>query len=122
MKISYFWLKEFLSLSFSAQDIAEKLTQVGLEVENITSFRPHLDQKRLVVGTVQQTKPMPTSKTHLWVEVSVGNHKKPLHIVCGAGALTIGERACVALVGAVLRNFDGKNTHNTSQNILQHTF
>ena len=115
MKISYSWLKDFLSLPYSTTEIAEKLTQVGLEVENITSFHSHLDPKHLVVGTIQHIEPATTPKTYPWAEVSVGKHKKYLRIVCGASTLAVGERTCVALVGAVLRNFDGKTNVVRSQ-------
>lgn len=37
MKISYNWLKEYLDLSSSPQDLADKLTMVGLTAETITA-------------------------------------------------------------------------------------
>ena len=109
MKISYHWLKEFLSLSYSAAEIAEKLTQVGLEVENISCIHPHLDPKALVVGTIQHITHCTGHHTsYLQIKVSIGKRKKLLHIVCGASKLAVGERTCVALVGAALQNFDGQ--------------
>ena len=38
MNISYNWLKDFLKLKDSAEDTAEVLTELGLEVEGISKF------------------------------------------------------------------------------------
>ncbi len=38
MKISYEWLKEYVHLSLSPQEVAECLNRIGLMVENISSF------------------------------------------------------------------------------------
>ncbi len=38
MKISYEWLKEYVNLSLSPQEVAECLNRIGLMVENISSF------------------------------------------------------------------------------------
>ena len=39
MNISYNWLKQFLKLKDSAEEIASTLTELGLEVEGITDFQ-----------------------------------------------------------------------------------
>ncbi len=36
MKISYNWLKNYINVSYSPQEVAEKLTMIGLTAENIT--------------------------------------------------------------------------------------
>jgi len=35
MKISYNWLQEFIDLDLSPEELADKLTLIGLEVEEI---------------------------------------------------------------------------------------
>ena len=39
MKISYNWLKNYISLNSPAQKLAEQLTQIGQEVKKIESVR-----------------------------------------------------------------------------------
>ncbi|MDZ7714813.1 MAG: hypothetical protein U5J95_01240 [Balneolaceae bacterium] len=38
MKISYNWLKEFIDLELSPEEAAEKLTLIGLEVEETEEY------------------------------------------------------------------------------------
>lgn len=38
MKISYNWLKQFIEIDWKSADIAELLTDLGLEVEGVSAF------------------------------------------------------------------------------------
>ena len=39
MKISYNWLKQFITLDWDAEKTGELLTDLGLEVEGITPYQ-----------------------------------------------------------------------------------
>ena len=68
MKISYNWLKQLINIDLSLEEVCEKLTMSGLEVEHIIeteSIKGGL--KDLIVGeahlsaaSVQPSHPLPT--------------------------------------------------------------
>jgi phenylalanyl-tRNA synthetase beta chain len=84
MKISYSWLKDYVQTNWSAEEIADKLTFSGLEIEglNKTETVPG-GLEGVVVGEVIKCENLPDSD-HLHItEVNIGEDK-PLQIVCGA--------------------------------------
>ena len=84
MKISYNWLKNYVSFDESPEELAAILTSVGLEVdgtEEVSSVPGGL--QGFVIGEVLTCVAHPNSD-HLHVTtVNVGGDE-PLHIVCGA--------------------------------------
>ena len=42
MKFTLAWLKEYLDFKSSVEDLCEKLTSIGLEVENVKDPKNHL--------------------------------------------------------------------------------
>ena len=62
MNISYNWLKQFLKLKDSAEEIASTLTELGLEVEGITDFQSIKGGlKGIVIGKVKSCKKHPNA-------------------------------------------------------------
>ncbi|WP_372638694.1 hypothetical protein, partial [Fodinibius sp.] len=59
MKISYNWLTEFINLDLSPQKTAEKLTLIGLEVEEVTAYGSILEG--VVVGEVLEVNEHPNA-------------------------------------------------------------
>ena len=109
MKISYNWLQDYIPLGESPAALAERLTMAGLEVEY---FGPpaHLQDKGLVLGTVQRISPCKGRVDLQTVHVSVGK-KQPLEIVCTARSLAPGHRVIVAQAGARLHSYGGEVLH-----------
>ncbi len=107
MNISYNWLKEYVDCTLTAQEVAEALTSIGLEVGNVSevqSIKGGLEG--LVVGEVLTCDAHPNSD-HLHVcSVSVGE-ETPLQIVCGAPNVAAGQKVIVATLGTKL--YDGDN-------------
>lgn len=105
MNISYKWLKEYVDFDLGAQETADALTSIGLEVdgvEEVQSIKGGL--KGLIVGEVLTCDMHPNSD-HLHVcNVSVGD-SEPLQIVCGAPNVAAGQKVIVATIGTVL--YDG---------------
>jgi phenylalanyl-tRNA synthetase beta chain len=57
MKISYNWLKDFINLNLEAEETAEILTDIGLEVEKVQDVSPlKSDLNGVVVGKVLEVK------------------------------------------------------------------
>ncbi len=103
MKLPYNWLKEFVETNESAGSIADKLTMVGLEVEEVLSAASF---ENIVVGEVLRVEKHPNADKLRVAQVNVGD--KELQIVCGAPNLEKGQKVPVALVGAKIGDFEIK--------------
>lgn len=100
MRVSLKWLNEYVDLSgWSADHIADILTELGLEVESIEKSSPIGDS--VVVGKITSANPHPNAETLRVCKVDVGN-KELLDIVCGAPNAREGIYVVVATVGSVL--------------------
>jgi len=100
MKISFNWLKEYVDCPLSPEDLADRLTMSGLEVEAVTRLAPVL--KGIVVGRVLRVEPHPSADRLSVCRVSDGTRE--LGIVCGAKNVKAGDVAPLARVGAELPN------------------
>jgi len=99
MLLSLNWLKEFVPYEGTAEELGERLTMLGLELEEIV--RPFDGIRDVVVGRVLTCEDHPDSD-HLHVTtVDVGG-PEPLTIVCGAPNVAAGQLVPVAPVGSVL--------------------
>ena len=108
MKLSHNWLKELLPHTFSTDEIAEKLTDIGLEVEGVhvtESIKGGL--KGVVIGKVITCGKHPNADKLSLTTVDVGGIE-PLSIVCGAPNVATGQKVLVATVGTELYDEDGK--------------
>ncbi len=101
MIISESWLREWVSPDLTTAELAELLTQAGLEVETVTPQTLLGDQ--VVVGEITAIEKHPDADKLNVCQVSVGSGDE-LTIVCGAPNARKGLIAPVALVGAVLPN------------------
>ncbi|MEP5047246.1 MAG: YtpR family tRNA-binding protein, partial [Balneola sp.] len=98
MKISYNWLQEFIDLDLSPEELADKLTLIGLEVEEIEEFGSTLEG--VIVGEVLETKAHPNADRLKVCTVDLGDEK--VQIVCGADNVAEGQKVPVATVGSTL--------------------
>ena len=98
MLLSVNWLREFVPYEGDIDVLAEKLTMLGLEVDQI--YNPFEQLMGLVVGHVLECEKHPEAdKLHL-CQVDVGEEVLP--IVCGAPNIAKGQKVCVAKVGTIL--------------------
>jgi len=108
MKISYSWLKTIMPIDLPANEIAEILTDIGLEVEKTENFCSIKGGLRgLVIGEVLSKKKHPNADRLNVTEVKISDditHK----IVCGAPNVEIGQKVVVANVGATLYPLDNE--------------
>ena len=111
MNISYNWLKRYIALNDSAEEVAKILTSIGLEVgkvEKVQTIKGGLEG--LVVGEVITCIDHPNSD-HLHITTTrVAPDAEPLQIVCGAPNVAAGQKVIVATVGTVLYDGDEKFT------------
>ncbi|MCP4010951.1 MAG: phenylalanine--tRNA ligase subunit beta, partial [Proteobacteria bacterium] len=101
MIISESWLREWVSPKLSTDELAELLTQAGLEVETVIP-QPTLGDK-VVVGRIIGIEKHPDADKLNVCRVDVGL-QQALTIVCGASNARENLVAPVALVGASLPN------------------
>jgi phenylalanyl-tRNA synthetase beta chain len=102
MKISYNWLKQYINIPESAEEIGHVLTSTGLEVESVEPFETVKGGlKGLVIGEVLTCAKHPNADKLSITTVDVGG-EKPLHIVCGASNVAAGQKVIVATVGTTL--------------------
>ncbi len=111
MNISYNWLKRYIALTDSAEQVAQILTSIGLEVgkvEQVQTIKGGLEG--LVVGEVITCVDHPNSD-HLHITTTrVAPDAEPLQIICGAPNVAAGQKVIVATVGTVLYDGDEKFT------------
>ncbi|WP_020403133.1 phenylalanine--tRNA ligase subunit beta [Gracilimonas tropica] len=98
MKVSYNWLNEFIDLPLSPEETAEKLTLIGLEVEEIEEYGSSLDG--VIVGEVLEVREHPNADRLQVCDVNLGDSKT--QIVCGAKNVAAGQKVPVATVGSTL--------------------
>ena len=99
MKISYNWLKQLINIDLPLEEVCEKLTMSGLEVEHIIeteSIKGGL--KNLIVGEVMSKTKHPNADSLNLTTVDIGKEDL-LSIVCGAKNVAVGQKVVVAPIG-----------------------
>ncbi|MAI07763.1 MAG: phenylalanine--tRNA ligase subunit beta [Magnetococcales bacterium] len=99
MKFSLSWLKEHLNTDLSAEQLAEKMVTLGIEVEGLESEGEQFNH--VVVGHIETRVKHEDSDKLGVCKVHVGE-KEPRQIVCGAPNARDNLTVAVALDGAVL--------------------
>ena len=103
MKLTFGWLKEHLATDRSLEEVADKLTNIGLEVERIEDkaklFAP------FVIARVVEAKPHPNADRLRVCMVDAGDGT-PIQVVCGAPNVRTGMKGVFAPPGAFI---PGKN-------------
>ena len=104
MLISYNWLRDFIELKESPEEVARILTSLGFE----TTVRPvNRGFEKIVVGKVISRMPHPSSQKLSLCEVSTGGGEgsggdadKIYKVVCGAPNVAAGQLVPLALPGS----------------------
>ena len=100
MRIPLSWLREFVDIDLSPEELAEKLTLLGMEVSSIE--RIGSDWTNIVVGELLEVAPHPNSSKLSLTRVRTGVGDVELSVVCGATNIEAGQRIPVARPGSVL--------------------
>lgn len=99
MKISLRWLREYLELNHTADEIADALTFTGVEVERVEHRGVQLD--KVIVAQIDAFEPHPHADRLSVCRVNDGSGV-PRRIVCGAKNFKAGDKVLLALPGAIL--------------------
>jgi phenylalanyl-tRNA synthetase beta chain len=110
MKISLNWLRDYVQLTASVDEICRAITFLGFEVEQvIRTGAPQLSN--VVVGEVLVRDKHPNADKLSVCQVDIGPAGGVKTIVCGAQNYKVGDRVPVALPGAILPgNFEIKQS------------
>lgn len=99
MKFPESWLREHVKVEASSDELAARLTAIGLEVEDAQPIGAQLDG--VIVAQIVSCERHPDAERLQVCQVSVGG-AEPVQIVCGAPNARAGLKAPLATVGAVI--------------------
>ncbi len=99
MRVPLSWLRDYVDVQQTPEQLAERLTLLGMEVKGIESSGA--DWQNVVVGELLAVERHPNADRLSLTRVTTGS-REPLEIVCGATNIAVGQRVPVALPGAVL--------------------
>ncbi len=98
MIISLEWLRNYVDVAITLDQLADRLTMVGLEVEAV--HRHHEALERIVVARVETVAPHPNADKLRLCDVWDG--AATIRVVCGAPNVAAGQLVPLALPGARL--------------------
>ncbi len=100
MKFTLNWLKDYLETDATLEEISEKLTAIGLEVEEIID--PAASLSAFTVAEVVEAEQHPDADRLKVCQVNTGS--ETLQIVCGAPNARAGIKVALATEGALIPN------------------
>ena len=101
MKFSVNWLREFVELPSTVEELANVLTLAGIEIEGTDKRGVNFD--KVIVAQIVTSAQHPNADRLSVCEVDAGTGQA-YRIVCGAKNYKVGDKVPLALPGAVLAN------------------
>ncbi|MGP1931305.1 MAG: phenylalanine--tRNA ligase subunit beta [Arsenophonus sp. ET-DL12-MAG3] len=101
MKLSEFWLREWVNPSISSKALSEQMTMAGLEVNNINPVAGQF--QGVLIGEIVKCIQHPNANKLFLTKVNIGT-KHLLNIICGAPNCRQGLKVAVARVDVILPN------------------
>src|SRR5437868_237928 len=98
MKVTLSWLKHHVDFDWSAEQLAEHLTMLGLEVEGIQKLGGEFEG--IVVAQVLSSEKHPNADKLSVCRVADGKGER--QIVCGAKNFKVGDKVPLALPGTTM--------------------
>ena len=98
MRVSVEWLQDWVDIDLGPEELAERLTVAGLEVDSVETAAP--DFEGLVVAEIASVEPHPNADRLVVCRVDDGEAQHS--VVCGAPNASSGLRAPFAAIGARL--------------------
>src|SRR5204863_1896855 len=104
MKITLNWLKDYVEFTWSPEELRERLTMLGLEVEGIQKLGGEFEG--VVVAQVLASEKHPNADKLSVCRVADGRGER--QIVCGAKNYKAGDKVPLALPGCILPTAPGQ--------------
>ena len=106
------WMKEYVDIDITPQELQDKLFSCGFEVEEL--YEVGKDISKVVVGYVMECEPIPDTHLHV-CQVDCGEHGK-FQICCGDDNVVAGKKFPAALVGATV--YATAKDHKTVEGVM----
>lgn len=97
MKVPLSWLKEYVEISMSPEELADTLTMAGLEVESIEHIGKDWGDK-IISAQITHLEKVEGSDHLNYTHVNTGSSE--LNVICGAPNIKQGDKVPLALPGA----------------------
>lgn len=98
MKVTLNWLKQYVDFEWTPEELAERLTMLGLEVERVEKISGDFDG--IVVGEVMTRDKVAGSDKLSVCRVNDGQSER--QVICGANNFEAGNKVALILPGASL--------------------
>src|SRR2546427_2559368 len=95
MKVTFNWLKQYVDFSWPPEELSERLTMLGIEVERVEKIGGEFEG--IMVGQVVTSDKHPNADKLLLCRVNDG--KGGRQIVCGAHNFKVGDKVPLILPG-----------------------
>ena len=100
MKVPFSWLKDYVDIDITAQELQDKLFSCGFEVEELVYIGAEID--RCVVGRICAIEKHPDADKLKICKLDCGEYGSNVQIVTGADNVSEGDLVPVALDGSSL--------------------
>src|SRR2546421_3180695 len=98
MKVTLNWLRQYVDFNWSPEELRERLTMLGLEVESMQKLSGEFEG--IVVGQILSSEKHPNADKLSVCRVTDGQGER--QIVCGAKNYKVGDKVPLALPGCTL--------------------
>lgn len=102
MQVLKSWLKDYVDIDLTDQELSDKLSLTGTSIEEIKS---DLDSK-IIVAQIRKVNPHPNADRLQIATVFDGANE--LQIVCGAPNIAVEQKVPLATIGAKIQDFEIK--------------
>src|SRR5712675_1375239 len=104
MKVTLNWLKQYVDFTWPPQELSERLTMLGIEVEGVQKLGG--DFEGVVVAQVLTRDKHPNADKLSLCRVNDGKGER--QVVCGAQNFKAGDKVPLILPGSALPSLGGK--------------
>ena len=98
MKLTFNWLKQYIDFNWSAEELRDRLTMLGLEVEGMQKLGGEFEG--IVVAQILASEKHPNADKLSVCRVADGRGER--QIVCGAQNFKAGDKVPLILPGRTL--------------------
>ncbi|MBU1877467.1 MAG: phenylalanine--tRNA ligase subunit beta [Chloroflexi bacterium] len=102
MRVSLKWLKDYVDILTTPDDLARRMTMAGVEVGTIDRLGADWDRDKVFVAQVTALNPHPNADRLQVVNVDYGGGQTT--VVAGAFNMRVGDKVPLALAGATVIN------------------
>ena len=106
------WLKEYVDVDVTPDELEKKLFDAGFEVEE--KYELGRDVSNIVVGLIESCEPIPDTHLHV-CQVNAGAHGT-MQVCCGADNVCTGGKFPLALPGATV--YATAKDHKTVEGVM----